>query len=254
MSPYRFALERDDFSDLASGKVFHSLPGHPAFPVRLASEIFQRCLAARQGLCGAGGCVLYDPCCGAGYHLSVLAVLHGEDIDEVIGSDIDERAVRMANLNLGMLTLEGLERRMAEIRGMLESYGKESHREALASARALRARVAELTDRHPIRARTFCTSALNAGALRQNLAGRQVDIVFTDIPYGEHSHWLDPDTGQEPERPIESMLTALTAVLAPGGVVAVACDKRQRAAHPAYERIEHFQVGKRRISLFNLAS
>ena len=41
---YKFASERTNYTDLASGNVFYSLPGHPAFPVRLASEIYQRCL------------------------------------------------------------------------------------------------------------------------------------------------------------------------------------------------------------------
>ena len=45
---YKFAKEQPDYSDLASGRVFYSLPGHPAFPVRLASEVFQRCLAHRE--------------------------------------------------------------------------------------------------------------------------------------------------------------------------------------------------------------
>ncbi len=43
--PYQFAVDRPNYSDLASGRVLYSVPGHHAFPVRLASEIFQRCLA-----------------------------------------------------------------------------------------------------------------------------------------------------------------------------------------------------------------
>src|SRR5438128_795255 len=39
--PFKFAVERENYADYASGKVFYNLPGHPAFPVRLASEIFQ---------------------------------------------------------------------------------------------------------------------------------------------------------------------------------------------------------------------
>jgi 23S rRNA (guanine2535-N1)-methyltransferase len=44
---YKYEKTMLDYSDLASGRVFYSLPGHPAFPIRLASEIFQRCLASR---------------------------------------------------------------------------------------------------------------------------------------------------------------------------------------------------------------
>ena len=53
---YKFANEHANYADLASGHVFYSLPGHPAFPVRLASEIYQRCLALR----GTGNLSLYD--------------------------------------------------------------------------------------------------------------------------------------------------------------------------------------------------
>src|SRR5687767_13972902 len=98
---YKFATERTDYSHLASGRVFYSWPGHPAFPVRLASEIFQRCQARRAALGLSARCVLYDPCCGAGYSLSVLAFLHREAIHTVVGSDVDEHAVARTRQNLG---------------------------------------------------------------------------------------------------------------------------------------------------------
>jgi hypothetical protein len=127
---YKYAKEQLDYTDLSSGRVFYSLPGHPAFPIRLTSEIFQRCLAHRETLYGISTpCSLYDPCCGAAYHLSVLAYLHGEQLREVIGSDIDEKAVARAKRNLGLLTMEGLNERIRELSGMYEQYGKDSHRE-----------------------------------------------------------------------------------------------------------------------------
>ncbi|MFD2352348.1 hypothetical protein ACFSTC_28350 [Nonomuraea ferruginea] len=46
---YRHAIVRTSHEDLASGAVLHSAPRFPAFPVRLASEIFQRALALRGG-------------------------------------------------------------------------------------------------------------------------------------------------------------------------------------------------------------
>lgn len=41
---YRYAVTRESYADL-SGGVLHSAPGFPAFPARLASEMFQRALA-----------------------------------------------------------------------------------------------------------------------------------------------------------------------------------------------------------------
>ncbi len=122
---YKYAKEQQDYSDFSSGRVFYSLPGHPAFPVRLASEIFQRCIAQRERIyqVSTPG-TLYDPCCGAAYHLSVLAYLHPKHNREVIASDIDEKAVALAERNLGLLHPEGMEQRIRELSELLEEYGK----------------------------------------------------------------------------------------------------------------------------------
>ena len=110
---YKYATEPQDYSDLASGRVFYSLPGHPAFPVRLASEIFQRCIASRETIYkDSSPCTLYDPCCGAAYHLSVLGYLHGKHIQEIIASDINEKAVALAGRNLGLLSVAGMDKRI----------------------------------------------------------------------------------------------------------------------------------------------
>src|SRR4026209_1860119 len=98
---YKYAKDQLDYSDFTSGRVFYSLPGYPAFPVRLASEIFQRCIAIRKTTYNdLTPCTLYDPCCGAAYHLCILACLHGEHIREIICSDVDEKAVALAKRNL----------------------------------------------------------------------------------------------------------------------------------------------------------
>ena len=128
---YKFATEHSNYADLASGNVFYSLPGHPAFPVRLASEIYQRCQALRGN--GSLPCTIYDPCCGAAYHLSTISYLHWDSICRVICSDIDEKAVQVAERNLGLLTPDGMERRSREISAMIRLYDKESHKGALES-------------------------------------------------------------------------------------------------------------------------
>ncbi len=53
---YRYALVRENYEDLASGGGLRSAPGFPAFPVRLASEMFQRALA----LHGEPAALLWD--------------------------------------------------------------------------------------------------------------------------------------------------------------------------------------------------
>ncbi len=242
---YKHATDQLDYSDFSSGRVFYSLPGHPAFPVRLASEIFQRCVAHRTAIYGnTAPCVLYDPCCGAAYHLSVLGYLHGEHIREVIASDIDEKAVTLAGRNLGLLRRNGLEERIRELSGMLEQYGKESHREALRSASLLQEKFFAFSEKHPPETRVFQASATDRSAISNHIQPKSVDIVFTDVPYGWHSQWHEAD---ELSNPIRSMLDALLEVLSASSIVAVASDKQQKAAHERFQRLEQFQVGKRRV-------
>ena len=93
---YRFARERVDNSDFATGRVLVSAPGRTAFPVRLADEVFRRCLALRPNQPPSQRVVLYDPVCGSAALLATLAFLHGEQLDWVIGSDADSEALLLA--------------------------------------------------------------------------------------------------------------------------------------------------------------
>ena len=208
--PYRFATERQNYADYAAGKVFYALPGHPAFPIRLASEIFQSCLATRKARNATTPCTLYDPCCGGAYHLSTLAYLHWNAIHEIIGSDIDEDVLALAQRNLALLTLVGLDRRIEEISGMQAAYGKASHVEALESATTLRQKL-ESVKTHPIKTRLFRADATDNQALSANLKEATVDIVMSDIPYGRLSEWQE--AASAPASPVWSMLDALRCVL-----------------------------------------
>ena len=246
---YKYAKEQSDYSDFTSGRVLYSLPGHPAFPVRLASEIFQRCIASRKRIYkDSTRCTLYDPCCGAAYHLSVLAYLHGEHIREVIGSDIDERAVAVAKRNLGLLGVAGLVQRIGEISKLFDLYQKESHKEALASGYILKDRLSALTQDHTLAARVFQASAFDRKTIIKNIQTKSVDVVFTDVPYGQHSQWHGSQS-DEGLNPLWSMLNALFDVLSPTGIVAIVSDKQQKASHKSYQRVEQFQIGKRRVMI-----
>jgi hypothetical protein len=242
---YKFEKEIQDYSDLSSGRVFYSISGHPAFPVRLASEIFQRCLASRGAIYGnSSPCTLYDPCCGAAYHLSVLGVLHGKHIREIIASDIDEKAVDLAKRNLGLLTVSGLDRRINEISTMIAKYSKESHKEAMKSALFLKDKITTLNGTHPLTTKLFQSSAIDSQTMLNHIDPNSVDIVFTDVPYGQHSQWRGTDTLLNP---LWSMLDALMKILSPSSIVAIVADKKQNVVHDGYQRIEKFQVGKRQV-------
>ena len=244
---YKYEKVPLDYSDLASGRVFYSSPGYPAFPVRLASEIFQRCLTSRAAIYkNMEPCTLYDPCCGTAYHLSVLAYLHRNDIREIIASDVDEKAVELARRNLGLLNVTGMDQRIGEIITMVEQYNKDSHREALTSARILKDKLTAFVRESPLETRVFQANALDHETILHNIRANSVDIVFTDVPYGQHSHWHDPDAG-EVSNPIWSMLEALIGILSSSSILAIVSDKRQRVAHERFQRVEQFQIGKRRV-------
>jgi len=246
---YQYVTERTDYSDLTSGRVFYSLPGHPAFPIRLASEIFQHCLAIREATYQVSSlCTLYDPCCGAAYSLSVLGYLHSKKIQELIGSDVDEKAVALAKQNLGLLNIAGLNNRINEISEMLRLYGKESHKEALTSSHVLKNRIEALNKDHPIATKVFQANIFDNKTILENIINKSVDIVFTDIPYGQHSQW-QADNFDTTANPIWSMLNTLLAVLSSTSIVAIVSDKAQKIAHEKYQRVKQFQIGKRRVHI-----
>lgn len=247
---YRFVRERENYEDYASGRVFVGTPGNPTFPVRLASEVLQRCAAILRSYGRGEPFCVYDPCCGAAYHLAVIGYLHMDQIRRIIGSDIDEDALTMAKRNLGMLSLVGLEQRMSELAAMRDAFGKHSHAEALASAARLRARLTARQSRERPDAQLFVADATDAGALATGLRGQAVDILFADVPYGWQSGWRTRrQEGELDCEPVWLMLQALLAVVSEGTVLAVAADKSQRIEHEHYACLQHLRAGKRQIAI-----
>jgi 23S rRNA G2445 N2-methylase RlmL len=104
---YKFATERENYEDLASGRVLHGLAGATNFPVRLASEVFQRCADVLKQEGRKPPYTIYDPLCGVGYMLTALGFLHGEHIERLVGSDYDEAILKTARQNLGLLSAGG---------------------------------------------------------------------------------------------------------------------------------------------------
>lgn len=243
--PYLYATEDQDYSDYSGGRVIYSQPGAPAFPVRLASEIFQRAL---RYLPHPGALTLFDPTCGGAYHLTALGMLHTERISRILASDIDRQALALARRNLGLLGPAGLDLRERELQHLLGEYGKESHAGALQSLVRLRARMAG----RAVEARVFEANAVDPLQLTSQLKGEAVQLVFCDLPYGNLSRWQLPENRPPAETPAASLLEALRTVLGAQSVVALAADKNQALAHPAYQRLERFQIGKRQVSLLRL--
>lgn len=248
--PYRFASESQNYSDYSSGRVFYTSPGHPAFPIRLAGEIFQRCLALRQANGLTNPVVLYDPCCGSAYHLSTLAYLHWQAIDTIIASDIDEDILAVAARNLSLLTLAGLEKRIEEIVAMHTRYHKSSHAAALDSAQRFKHQLQERTKTHRVETRLFVADATDAKSLADRLAGQPIDVVISDVPYGQHSSWQESKSSPaSSDSPLWQMLNALRPILSANAIVAIAANKAQKCIHEEYRRVERFQIGRRQVIL-----
>jgi hypothetical protein len=244
---YRFT-QKSDYTHFASGRVFYSIPGIPAFPIRLMSEIFQYCLEVIERERGPKPVTIYDPCCGSAYHLATLAYLHGPRIGRIIGSDVDPEVLKIAGKNLGLLTPAGLDQRIEEIETALRRYGKDSHRSALTSALLLREMQPEQLARHGVETLLFCADILtpDPAGLAQQLTV-PVDLIFADVPYGRSSTWKVA-AGSD-SLPLARLLSRLLAVVNERTVVAVAAAKGERCTHEAYRPLKRLKIGKREITI-----
>lgn len=167
---YRYVTDKENYEDFAAGRVLLSQGGTTSFPVRLASEIFQRCadyFPKEQGL------RVYDPCCGIGYLLTVLGFLHGAGIQSLHGSDINADMVTLASDNLRLLTSEGLDKRRDTLRRLADTYDKSSHHDALASVERLR----QYLPASPISTQTWTADAPQPGTETAS-----AELIICDVP------------------------------------------------------------------------
>ncbi|MDF2609188.1 MAG: hypothetical protein K0R92_662 [Lachnospiraceae bacterium] len=126
---YKYA-QNDNYEDFASGRVLYHVGGEPTFPVRLALEMYERCLQYSDKKRDIS---LYDCCCGGAYMLTILGLLKSNTISKLYGSEIDLKSIKLAEDNLGLLTKSGVKKRRSELDALYKKYGKVSHMEALQS-------------------------------------------------------------------------------------------------------------------------
>ena len=252
---YKYTQAHESYEMYAAGGVFYSAPGLTAFPVRLAVEIFRRCQAIRAAQGEQGPALVYDPCCGGAYHLATMAFFNWDQIAGIYASDIDEDALGVAARNLSLLTPAGMDRRIAELTGLLEQYGKASHETSLQHAEQLRQQVMDGAPRHPLATHIFGADATDAAAIASALPGVRVDIVLTDIPYGRLAGWgANSRALLDGGDPVHQLLESLLAVLSDNAVLAVAAAKKDKVAHACYARLTRMQVGARLIVIMRPTS
>ena len=242
---YKF-VEKASFEDFSGGRVIYHQPGFTNYPVRLACEIFMRCLARVD----KAKVNIYDPCCGSGYILTVLGFLYGGRINSIYGSDISSEAVALAEKNLRLLSPEGLLKRKEELYALYRAYGKDSHIQGIESAERL------LTMVHDS---NICCKVFKRDVLVSKEAYRitnidididmnlDIDIVITDVPYGNLTGW---STAQP--FAIDVMLENIGHNLNQRAVAAISSDKQQKINNPAYMRLEKFKAGKRKVEILSL--
>jgi tRNA G10 N-methylase Trm11 len=245
---YKFAQDNQNYEEYTAGSVFYALPGYTAFPVRLTNEIFQRCMTLWTAGVESRPCVLYDPCCGGAYLLTTLAYLNWNKIERIVGSDIDSEVLALANRNLALLQIQGLTKRIEELSAMLQQFGKPSHAIALKNAMNFKQRLLEYSETHKIETHLFRADVRNSASILSGLGGAKIDIVITDIPYGQRSNWdSDLKTATLTPDPVSQMLESLLPILAQKAIVAVAATKKVTIQHESYQQLKKFKLGKRQV-------
>lgn len=217
-----------NYEDFASGRVLHGAKGIPNFPVRLIAEIFGRAMAVSNK---KDHLIVYDPCCGGAYSLTIIGFFNGDHIEKIYGSDISNDMIECACKNLDLLTYDGLDRRRSELERLYKEYGKDSHREAIQSVENMRIKLG----------REIASEAFVADCTKA-LPDIKPDIIITDIPYGNLVDW-----GGEGE--INAMMESLYDIADKDTILAISMDKSQKITSEKWQRIAKQNIGKRRFEI-----
>lgn len=230
---YRFG-KNDNYQDFSSGRVLYHGRGMTNFPVRLAQEIYGRCLQyspKKSNIC------LYDCCCGGGYLLTVLGFLNQDTIGRIIGSDINTELLGIAKKNLSLLSAEGLNKRIEEIEQMITSFQKQSHIDAKNSAIALKSLITTNIEWEVFQSDVLCDIDLK----------EKPDVVITDVPYGNMVDWR----GNE-ENFVDRLLDTLYGICHSETVIGLCMDKKQKAKNQKFVRLEKQKIGKRKFEILRI--
>lgn len=223
--------KNDNYEDFASGRVLYHVGGEPTFPVRLALEIYERCLLYSNKKTEIS---LYDCCCGGAYMLTILGLLKSDTLSSLYGSDINSESIKLAKDNLSLLTKNGISKRRDELKALYQKYKKASHMEALQSID----RIERLLTKE------IKTCIFNQNVLEVHDLSFVPDIIITDVPYGNMVEWDEGSGG------INQMMSSLAAVCGRETILCVCTDKKQKIQTGIYQRLERQLIGKRKFEIY----
>ena len=252
---YRHVVDKPSYSDFASGKVLYGLPGQVATPLRLVDELFQSGLEVLHDAGLSGPVTVYDPCCGTAYHLAALAYLHWPTLSQIFASDVNADVVAIAQRNLSLLSLDGLDQRIRALQQLYESFGKAPHRDALSAAQRLRT-ILEPNVSHEIKALAFDADALTRASWIGSIPQNEVTMVLSDLPYGRGSNWesgwFDAALDLTESQIVARVLTELLPILHPKAVICLLTSKTVKISHSDFQPVRHFRAGTRLAALLQL--
>jgi 23S rRNA (guanine2535-N1)-methyltransferase len=238
---YLFEKKKINCEELASGSIIQSYKGMPAFPIRLALEIYQRCKVFLKKHNILPPYSIYDPCCGSGYILTTLGILNSKEIERIYASDISKEAIELTNKNLSLLKEEGFLSRIFELEQLIGLYNNDSHRLFLAHAKTLKDKL--IKDRRPD------ITVLQRNILSDNVeVDIKVNIIITDIPYNRQSDWKnDEHVSLSTQAVQERFLNNIYRSLEKDGVASIITPKTEKLFSDKLKIVDKFIVGKRRI-------
>lgn len=169
--------------------------------------------------------------------MTVLGFLHGQNIQKIYASDIDEKVLEFAEKNLSLLTEIGMDKRISELKKFIGEYNKDSHKEALESAYRLKDIVPT-----SLPTKVFQFDIIGKADLPLEIS--QIDFVFADVPYGELTEWKSLEDGKNP---IQSFLDKIKSRLSERSVVAIALNKKQAISHDGFKKVKTLSRGTRKI-------
>lgn len=251
---YKFENKRKNYSAFASGSVLKSFPGQPAFPVRLASELFQR---STEILNRAGinlPYTLYDPFSGSGYLITSLGFIHGNSLSKIFGSDIELETVNTANDNLNLLTEAGLKRRNSELQKLYNQFEKKSYLDAIKNAEYLAEKYLS-SHLQSIPKQVFQADAFNKLSIEKYISLNSIDIVITDVPYGNQTEWVVPnDLLSNGNSHVNLFLNTIKHFMKPKGLVVLTSQSQRISIVDDWFQKHHFKVGHRHVYFFQFST